>query len=126
MRAQQGTGKGGGGLLLAGWGSWEEAALAIHQAPPGLLRGTRGRGEVRAGAFSTHFSNLTIKRAIHNTQPQAWTLRCREGNSALSPSPPGHEWLPVDLLTATCFQTAKNCHCSGRSFIPRPSGLLAS
>lgn len=95
-----GTGKGGGGLLLAGWGSWEEAALATHQAPPGLLRGTRGRGGGRAGAFPTHFSSLMIKRALHTTHPQAWTLSCREGNSVLSPSSPGHEWLPVDLLTA--------------------------
>ena len=44
MRAQQGMGKGGGGLLLAGWGSWEEAALVTHQALPGLLRGTPGAG----------------------------------------------------------------------------------
>lgn len=77
MRAHQGMEKGGGGLLLAGWGSWEEAALVTHQALPGLLRATpRGGGGGCPGAFPTHFSSLTIKRALHTTHPQAWTLSC--------------------------------------------------
>lgn len=55
MRAHQGMGKGGGGLLLAGWGSWEEAALVTHQALPGLLRATPGGGGGCPGAFPPTF-----------------------------------------------------------------------
>lgn len=76
MRPQQGMGKGGMGLLLAGWGSWEEAALVTHQALPGLLRGTPGGGGGCPGASPTHFSSLMIKRALHTTHLQAWTLSC--------------------------------------------------
>ena len=50
IRAEKGTGKGGKGLLLAGWGVlWggvaAQAALVTHQALPGLL----GAAQVEVG-----------------------------------------------------------------------------